>query len=152
MKRGAFTTLGASVHAAILGVADFGLVFSRPHPVDVGQYASHAKSHVARQQQIHRLRHIINELCSWLPEQERDDPIVREMMGYGCKTTMRLANLLAPRLDGEDHTKDIAFARSSIRMRGQAEFVDAQRAVAARAWRRQADPLDGVVVHDISES
>lgn len=120
--------------------------------MDVGQYASHAKSHVARQQQIHRLRHIINELCSWLPEQERDDPIVREMMGYGCKMTMRLANLLAPRLDGEDHTKDIAFARSSIRMRGQAGFVDAQRAVAARAWRRQADPLDGVVVHDISES
>jgi NTE family protein len=103
--------------------------------VDVGQYASRAKSHVGRQQQIHRLRHVITELCSRLPEQECDDPMVREMMGYGCKATMDLANLLAPRLDGEEHTKDIDFARSSIRMRWQTGFVDAIACgpVAARA-------------------
>ena len=37
---------------------------------------------------IRRFLAVINELCSSLPEQERDDPMVREMMGYGCKTTM----------------------------------------------------------------
>jgi NTE family protein len=38
------------------------------------QYASRAKSHIARQQQIHRLRHIIAELCKRLPEKERATP------------------------------------------------------------------------------
>jgi NTE family protein len=116
------------------------------------QYASRAKSHITRQQQIHRLRHIINELCARLPAAERDDSMVREMMTYGCRTTMHLVNLLAPRLDQEDHTKDIDFARSSIRTRWQAGLADAQRAVAAQPWRRQADPLEGVIVHDVNET
>jgi NTE family protein len=113
------------------------------------QYASRAKSHVARQQQIHRLRHIIKELCDKLPPDEHDDPIVREMKGFGCRTTMHLVNLLAPRLDGDDYTKDIDFARPHIRARWDAGFADAQRAAADQPWRHQADPLEGVVVHDI---
>src|SRR5262249_32721320 len=32
------------------------------------QYASRGKSHVARQQQIHRLRHVIRELAKRIPE------------------------------------------------------------------------------------
>ena len=28
---------------------------------------------------------------------------------------------------------------------------DAQRAVAAAPWRRQADPLEGIIVHDVNE-
>jgi NTE family protein len=115
------------------------------------QYASRAKSHLARQQQIHRLRHIINGLAARLPPAERDDPMVREIAAYGCKTTMHLVNLLARRLDGEDHTKDIDFAASSIRARWQAGLADAQRAAAAEPWRRQADPLEGIIVHDVNE-
>jgi len=114
------------------------------------QYASRAKSHVARQQQIHKLRHIINGLAARLPPAEREDPMVREIAAYGCRTTMHLVNLLAPRLDGEDHTKDIDFANNSIRARWQAGLADAQRAVAAEPWRRPADPLEGIIVHDIN--
>jgi NTE family protein len=113
------------------------------------QYASRAKSHVARQQQLHRLRHIISELAARLPETERSEASVREMTSYGCKTTMHLVNLLVPRLDNEDHTKDIDFSRAGIRARWQAGLADAMRAVAAAPWRQQADPLDGVVVHDV---
>src|ERR671915_569070 len=36
------------------------------------QYASRADSHIARQKQIHRLRHVIRELASKLPEKERN--------------------------------------------------------------------------------
>jgi patatin-like phospholipase len=45
------------------------------------------------------------------------DPTVRELLGYGCRTTMHLVRLLSPRLDREDHTKDIDFTRAGIRAR-----------------------------------
>ena len=73
------------------------------------QYASRGKSHVARQEQIHRMRHVIRELVKHIPEAERDDPMVQELASYGCSTIMHLVRLLSPRLDGEDHTKDIDF-------------------------------------------
>jgi hypothetical protein len=48
------------------------------------QYSSRIASQIARHQQAHRLRHVINELASRLPESERSRPEVRELLGYGC--------------------------------------------------------------------
>ena len=38
------------------------------------QYASRAKSHIARQKQIHHLRHIIREIAKRVPEKQRTPP------------------------------------------------------------------------------
>jgi NTE family protein len=115
------------------------------------QYASRVNSHVIRQEQIHRLRHIIKELSARLPEKERADPKVQQMMAYGCHTTMHLVTLLAPRLEGDDYTKDIDFAESSIRARWDAGYADVQRALEEQRWCRDVDPMTGVVVHEPSE-
>jgi NTE family protein len=112
------------------------------------QYASRVNSHVARQGQIHRLRHIIRELAARLPEREREDPRVRDLIDYGCHTTMHLVSLLAPRLEGDDYTKDIDFDADSIRARWDAGYADVQRALAEQRWSREVDPLHGVVVHE----
>ena len=77
------------------------------------QYASRADSHIVRQKQIHRLRHVIRELASQLPAGKQNDPLVQELASFGCRTTMHVAHLIAPRLDGEDHTKDIDFTPSA---------------------------------------
>ena len=45
------------------------------------QYSSRAVSHIARQKQIHRLRHVIAELVGRLPEAEREHADVRELAG-----------------------------------------------------------------------
>src|SRR5207247_7937967 len=79
------------------------------------QYASRAKSHIARQKQIHHLRHIIRELAKHVPEKRRDSAQVHELASWGCGTTMHVVRLVAPRLDGEDHTKDIDFTPAAIR-------------------------------------
>src|SRR5205085_4952599 len=42
------------------------------------QYASRADSHIARQKQIHRLRHVIRELAKKLPPEMQDDADCRE--------------------------------------------------------------------------
>ncbi len=81
------------------------------------QYCSRAVSHIARQKQIHRLRHVIAELVSRMPEAERKSEAVRELASYGCLTRMHVVRLLAPPFEGEDHTKDIDFSPRGIRRR-----------------------------------
>jgi NTE family protein len=90
------------------------------------QYASRADSHIARQKQIHRLRHVIRELHKQLPEARRADP---------------------PRLDGEDHTKDIDFSSAGIRARREAGHADTLRMIERAPWRDAADPIEGVIEH-----
>jgi NTE family protein len=111
------------------------------------QYASRVESHIARQEQIHRLRHVIRELAKRIPSEQRDDPEVQELSEYGCRTTMHLVRLLAPRLDHEDHTKDIDFTRAGIRTRWQAGYADTRRILAQKPWQRDLEPLEAVVVH-----
>ncbi|HUK07948.1 MAG TPA: patatin-like phospholipase family protein [Stellaceae bacterium] len=112
------------------------------------QYSSRVKSHLARQEQIHRLRHIVQQLSARLPAEERGDPDVQEMASYGCRTTMHLVRLLSPRLEGEDHTKDIDFSQAGIRARWSAGYADIRRMLAAHPWDQKVDPLQGVVIHE----
>ena len=81
------------------------------------QFASRADSHISRQRQIHHLRHVIRELHRHIPETAQSDSTIRELASWGCGTTMHVAHLLAPRLDGEDHTKDIDFTPAGVRAR-----------------------------------
>ena len=81
------------------------------------QYSSRIASHIARQQQAHRLRHVISQLAARLPASERNSDAVKELAGYGCPTRMHVVRLLAPQLDRENHTKDIDFSPSGIGQR-----------------------------------
>jgi NTE family protein len=111
------------------------------------QYASRADSHILRQKQIHRLRHVIRELQKQLPAARRDDPEVKELASWGCGTTMHVAHLLAPRIDGEDHTKDIDFTAAGVHARRAAGYADTRRMIERAPWTAPVDPIEGVVEH-----
>ena len=110
------------------------------------QFASREKSHVQRQQQIHRLRHIIRDLGRCLPAAQRDDPAVKKLLGYGCATIMHVVPLLAPRIDTEDHMKDIDFTAAGIRARRNAGYEATTRALRLAPWRGEVDAMDGVKI------
>jgi len=112
------------------------------------QFASRANSHIARQKQIHHLRHIIRELARLMPEKTRLSPEVKELAGWGCGTTMHVARLNAPNLKGEDHTKDIDFTPGGIRARWQAGHDDTKRMLAHAPWMNPVDPTQGIVIHE----
>ena len=112
------------------------------------QYASRATSHIARQKQIHHLRHIIRELARRVPEAARDSAEVRELAGWGCGTTMHVVRLDAPTLDGEDHTKDIDFTREGIGMRWRAGYEDTRHMLHRAPWNTPVDPIEGVIIHE----
>lgn len=111
------------------------------------QYASRAHGHIARQKQIHHLRHIIRELIGKLPPSIQDTQQVRELASNGCGTIMHVVRLQAPRLDGEDHTKDIDFTSSGVRRRVQAGYEDTRDMISQAPWTRPIDPIEGVVVY-----
>jgi NTE family protein len=111
------------------------------------QYASRAASHVRRQQQIHRMRHIIRSLGQQLDAARCEDPEVKELLSYGCATVMHLVPLHAPRLEAEDHTKDIDFTSAGIDARRRAGYEDTRKALQEQPWCRPADTMDGIVIH-----
>ena len=111
------------------------------------QYASRADSHIARQKQIHRLRHVIRDLAKQLPAARQADAHVKELAAFGCSTTIHVAHLVAPRLEGEDHTKDIDFTRAGVRARREAGYADTMRMIERSPWRAPTDPIEGVIEH-----
>ena len=112
------------------------------------RYASREESQIVRQQQIHRLRHIVAELAARLPKEERESEEVRELASYGCLTQMHVVRLLAPNLDGENEFKDIDFGRVGIRTRRQAGYENTRAVLAEAPWAIEADPLQGFVLHE----
>ena len=113
------------------------------------QYASRADGHIRRQKQIHHLRHVIRELAKQIPPSVRADPRVRELQSWGCGTTMHVAHLKAPRLEGENINKDIDFSATGLQARREAGHDDALRMLARAPWTQPVDPMQGVVEYSL---
>jgi NTE family protein len=112
------------------------------------QYSSRVANHIARQAQIHQLRHIVNKLAGHLPDVIRNSDEVKELAGYGCLTQMHVVRLLAPSFSHDDHTKDVDFSPKGIKARWDAGHADTLQALQAEPWKQAPDPLDGIVLHE----
>jgi NTE family protein len=112
------------------------------------QYSSRVAAHIARQRQVHKLRHVVSELVKFIPEAERGHPVVQDLAEYGCLTRMHVVRLLAPRLDNENHTKDIDFSAKGIQLRWEGGYADTAQALKRAAWEDPCDPLEGVILHE----
>src|SRR5438552_663879 len=109
------------------------------------QYSSRAESHIARQKQLHRMRHIIRSLKHRLPPEAQDDPALVDLTAHGCGTTMHVVRLLAPEHDGDDYTKDIDFTPEGIGARREAGYTDARAMLERRPWLAPVEPMEGVI-------
>jgi hypothetical protein len=58
---------------------------------------------------------------------------------------VHVVRLLAPRLNNENHTKDIDFNPSGIRQRWEAGYANTMRSLERAAWNDDCDPLEGVI-------
>ncbi|MBW8814333.1 MAG: patatin-like phospholipase family protein [Caulobacterales bacterium] len=112
------------------------------------QYSSRAYSHIARQKQIHKLRHVIAGLAAKLPPELRETEEVRELAAYGCGTQMHVIRLLAEPLAGEDHSKDIDFSPGGIKARWDAGYADTARVLDTSPWTHCVDPMEGIILHE----
>ncbi|MFN0193918.1 MAG: patatin-like phospholipase family protein [Aestuariivirga sp.] len=112
------------------------------------QYSSRVANHIARQAQIHRMRHVITNLAKHIPEKIRNSTEIQDLAGYGCVTQMHVVRLLVPSIDNEDHTKDVDFSPAGIRSRWDAGLSHTRHAIESAPWTGETDPLDGIVLHE----
>jgi NTE family protein len=112
------------------------------------QFASRDATYISRQQDLHRLRHVVRELVRLMPEDRRDTQEVKELAEYGCKTFMHIVRLNAPYIEGEGNSRDFDFTREGIRLRWRAGHDDTARVLKQRPWETEIDPMVGVAVHD----
>jgi len=111
------------------------------------QYASRAESHIARQKQIHHLRHVIRELYRNMPASKQSAADMKELASWGCGTVMHVVRLLAPSLDGENHMKDIDFTPAGVRARWQSGLEDTRAMIGRAPWTAAVDPMEAVIEH-----
>jgi NTE family protein len=114
------------------------------------QFASRSQNQVMRQKQLHKLRRVITELVDHIPEPERRSAAIRELADYGCVTQMHVVGLQAPMIDMEDHMKDIDFSGATIKSRWEAGYAHTRSAIEQAPWEAPVDPLEGVVLHQVS--
>ena len=115
------------------------------------QYSSRAASHIARQKQIHRLRHVIAELAERLPSRPPDDPEIRELAAYGCLTRMHVVRLLAPPLGGRGPHQGHRLQPRRHPQRAGRPAMPIPPACSRRPPGRGAfDPIEGFILHDAS--
>ncbi len=116
------------------------------------QFSSRVSTHIARQQQVHQLRHVITQLAALIPEQDRQSDKFRELASWGCKTQMHVVRLLTPQLATDDHTKDVDFSPTRIRKRWDTGYANALQSILQAPWKGNFDPLQGVFLHELAHS
>jgi len=63
---------------------------------------------------------------------------------------MHICRPLAPSVVSEDFFKDIDFSNTGIRDRWEAGARDAQQMIDRAPWDDPVDPLEAVIVHELS--
>jgi NTE family protein len=114
-------------------------------------YASRSEQNIDVYLAMHHLRRIIRELYDNLPAEKRRDPAMRKLAEWGCHTTMDIVHLGNQASDWELASKDTDFSRTAIAERRELGYADAARVLERAAWMEPADPLAGVVVHNLPE-
>ena len=74
--------------------------------------------------------------------------MIADLSAYGCLTKMHVVRLLAPRLENENHTKDIDFSPEGVGRRWEAGYADTSRVLQRKAWEDACDPLEGIILHE----
>jgi NTE family protein len=116
------------------------------------QFASRSTSHIERQKQIHRLRHIVRQLTHHMPPAMQDDPEVRELDAWGCSTVMHVIKLNATPIEGEDQLKDIDFSAEGISERRRQGYETTRNVLLEKPWNNiDIDPIEGVYVYERSQ-
>lgn len=111
-------------------------------------YASRSKNHIEHYLELHNLRRMVRTLHSELPE-ECKKRTASVLDAVGRDSTIHIVRLAYSGRDWHMASKDINFARGSIRWRWEQGYQDALRAIRHRGWTSFVPAETGIVVHEL---
>ena len=113
------------------------------------QYSSRIASHIVRQRETHKLRHVITKLLEFVPEEEKNDPLYQELAGYHCDTRMHVVRLLSPAARQRDpHQGHRLLAGRHRAAAGRPATPTPSGRCSSRPGSASAGLLDGVILHE----
>ena len=101
-----------------------------------------------RQAELHRMRRIICELITMLPQEAQHCARVKELAGWSCSTTMHLVEINAQLIAGETNARDFDFSLAAVQARWQAGYADTCRMLERQPWNGPVDPVTEVTVYE----
>ena len=112
------------------------------------QYASRADSHIARQKQLHRLRHVIRELTKQLAGGSAVRPARAgtRLLGLQHDDARCAPAGAAPRRRGPYEGHRLHIRRCAHAARGRLRRTRL-RMIERAPWRPRTDPIEGVIEH-----
>jgi NTE family protein len=110
-------------------------------------FGSRTRSQIARQAELHRMRHVVRELTEMLPEDCKNSPRAKDLADWGCGTKIHLVEINAQPIDGETNSRDYDFSRAAIKARWGAGYADTCRMIERRPWDNPIDPSMDVAVY-----
>lgn len=111
-------------------------------------YASRSQRHIDTFRKIHNLRHSIRALHERIPSELKNASDTAELAAMGSASTMHIVHLSYSGRDWQAASKDINFAKGSIKWRWEQGYRDATRAAQQACWIEPVSSLTGVVVHE----
>lgn len=111
-------------------------------------YASRSKNHIEHYLELHKLRGLVRKLHAELPDACKKRTRYA-LDAVGRDSTIHIVRLAYSGRDWHMASKDINFARGSIRWRWDQGYGDAMRALQHRAWMDFVPAESGIVVHEL---
>ena len=113
------------------------------------QYASRAVSHIARQKQIHRLRHVIAELVGRLPEADAPDARRRRSWPASAASPACTWSACSPRRSTARTTpRTSTSAPPASAAAGRPATPTPNRVLELAPWSGEFDPIEGFILHE----
>ncbi len=111
-------------------------------------YASRSKNHIEHYLELHKLRGLVRKLHAELPDSCKQRTRFA-LDAVGRDSTIHIVRLAYSGRDWHMASKDINFARGSIRWRWDQGYGDAMRALRHRSWMDFVPAESGIVVHEL---
>jgi NTE family protein len=113
------------------------------------RYSSRTRTGTETFRTMHDVRHDINMLWDALPPELRARPEAQRLYRFGCVTTMDIVQLIYFPDDGQGHSKDYEFSRTTMQARWADGLADARATLAASPWLEPMPPEIGARTFDV---
>lgn len=110
-------------------------------------FSSRTAHHIGHVQSRHNLAKALNHLLMSVPNKNKNDPIIQEIMGMATDVDFDVVHIAYNKPDYENANCRYEFSKTSIRERAQQGYEDMKAAIEHESWLMQRPSHVGSAIH-----